>query len=115
MLLRYPRDADAARRHEGEGAGSGCRGAGRAPTCSDGASAQDEGGLDVYHYPNGLTGRAVATKELLESPNGGSSNAVYRGYEIVMFTRQPLDLDAAEDESTPFGQMHKTINAILDR
>jgi hypothetical protein len=72
------------------------------------------GGLDLYYYPNGLPGTAVATKELTELPNEGPSNDVYRSYELVMFTRHPLDLDAAKDERTPFGRAHATINAVLN-
>jgi hypothetical protein len=73
------------------------------------------GGLDLYYFPNGIEGTAIATKELSEIPGEGSSNEVYRCYELVMFTRQPLDLDAATDEETPFGRIHTTINAILNR
>lgn len=73
------------------------------------------GGLDLYYYPNGLPGTAVATKELSEVPNEGSSNRVYRSYELVMFTKHRLDLDAAKDESTEFGRAHMSINAILNR
>lgn len=71
------------------------------------------GGLDLYYYPNGIAGTAVATKELTELPGEGSSNDVYQCYELVMFTRHPLDLDAAKDESTPFGRAHMVINAVL--
>jgi hypothetical protein len=63
---------------------------------------------------HGMQGTAIATKELSDSPNEGSSNDLYRSYELVMFTRQPLDLDAAKDENTPFGRMHTTINAVLN-
>ena len=72
------------------------------------------GTLDLYYYPNGLPGTAIATKELSELPNQGSSNRVYQTYELVMFTRQRLDLDAAKDESTAFGRAHRSINAILN-
>jgi len=72
------------------------------------------GGLDLYYYPNGLPGTAIATKELSEMPKEGSSNDVYRSYELVMFTKHPLDLDAAKDERTPFGRAHRNINAILN-
>ena len=44
------------------------------------------GGLDLYYYPNGIPGTAIATKELSESPTEGSSNKVYDRYELVMFT-----------------------------
>jgi hypothetical protein len=73
------------------------------------------GGLDLYYYPNGIAGTGIATKELSERPGEGSSNAVYHCYELVMFTKHPLDLDVAKDESTPFGRAHKVINAVLNR
>ena len=73
------------------------------------------GALDLYYYPNGLPGTAIATKELSELPNQGSANKVYRCYELVMFTRHKLDLDAAKDEETEFGRAHMNISAILNR
>src|SRR6266704_2875586 len=72
------------------------------------------GGLDLYYYPNGIPGTAIATKELCELPNEGSSNDVYRSYELVMFTRHALSLDDARDEATPFGRAHSSIDAILN-
>ena len=47
-------------------------------------------------------------------PGGGPANAIADGYELVMFTRHPLQLDSATDTSTPFGQAHATINSILN-
>jgi hypothetical protein len=73
------------------------------------------GGLDLYYYPNGIPGTAVATKELSELPGEGSSNDVYQCYELVMFTKHPLDLDAAMAEETAFGRAHAVINAVLNR
>jgi hypothetical protein len=72
------------------------------------------GGLDLYYYPNGIPGTAVATKELTDAPGEGSSNAVFQCYELVMFTKHPVDLAAASDETTPFGRVHMSINAILN-
>ena len=73
------------------------------------------GALDLYYYPSGtVPGTAVATKELSELPNEGSSNAVFRAYELVMFTKHPLDLDSAQDEQSEFGRAHASINAILN-
>lgn len=72
------------------------------------------GSLDLYYYPNGLPGTAVATKELCELPNEGPSNKVYKSYELVMFTKQLLDLDAAMDETSEFGRAHVNINSILN-
>lgn len=73
------------------------------------------GGLDLYYFPNGIAGTAIATKELCETPGQGSSNDVFDTYELVMFTRHTLSLDDAKDESTPFGCAHHAINAILNR
>jgi hypothetical protein len=73
------------------------------------------GALDLYYYPNGLPGTAIATKELAERPNEGSSNRVYGSCELVMFTGHRLDLDAARDESTESGRAHQNFSAILNR
>ena len=72
------------------------------------------GGLDLYYYPNGVEGTAIATKELCEFPGQGASNDWYDNYELVMFTKLPIDLEQAEDESTPFGSMHGRMNMILN-
>ena len=72
------------------------------------------GGLDLYYFPNGIEGTAIATKELSEVPGEGSSNDVFDCYELVMFTRLPISLDDAVNESTPFGHVHKSMNAILN-
>jgi hypothetical protein len=72
------------------------------------------GGLDLYYYPSGLPGTAIATKELSELPGEGSSNRVYQCYELVMFTRLPLDLEAAQNARTKFGKAHASIDAILN-
>lgn len=72
------------------------------------------GGLDLYYFPNGIEGTAIATKELTETPGEGSHNDVLNTYELVMFTRHPLSMDDAQDEETPFGKVHATINVILN-
>ncbi len=72
------------------------------------------GGLDLYYYPSGVPGTAIATKELSELPNQGSSNRDFSCYELAMFTRHPLDLDQAKDEKTAFGKAHMNINRILN-
>lgn len=73
------------------------------------------GALDLYYYPHGIPGTGIATKELSTLPNAGSKNDFYKSYELVMFTRCPLDLDAAHDDLTSFGRAHKSIDAILNR
>ena len=72
------------------------------------------GGLDLYYFPNGIEGTAIATKELCETPGEGSSNEVFDTYELVMFTRHPISLEDARNEATSFGRAHRSINAILN-
>jgi hypothetical protein len=72
------------------------------------------GTLDLYYFGNGVPGTAIATKELSESANEGSSNEQFSCYELVMFTRHPLNLDQAKDKETAFGRAHSNINLILN-
>jgi hypothetical protein len=72
------------------------------------------GALDLYYFPNGRPGTAIATMELTRVPKKGPSNAQYRTYELVMFTRHPLALDAADDQTTPFGRVHSKIVSVLN-
>lgn len=72
------------------------------------------GALDLYFYPNGLPGTAIATKELALLPNQGSSNKLYRTYELVMFTKHRLGVLTGEDEQSPFGRARSKIAKILN-
>jgi len=72
------------------------------------------GGLDLYYYPNGIEGTGIATKELSNLPDEGSSNDLFDTYELVMFTRHALSLDDAKDDATDFGKAHRRINAVLN-
>ena len=73
------------------------------------------GGLDLYYYPNGVSGAGVATKELSDLPGKGSKNRELASYELVMFTRHAINLDEAREEQSDFGKAHSTINSILNR
>ncbi|MDY0170742.1 MAG: hypothetical protein RBS80_29645 [Thermoguttaceae bacterium] len=72
------------------------------------------GALDLYYYPNGIAGTGIATKELSYACSESSHNSRYAKYELVMFTEYHLDLDIAQDETTPFGAAHENISAILN-
>lgn len=72
------------------------------------------GGLDLYYYPNGIPGTAIATKELTELPNEGSQNRTFSCYELVMFTRHPLSLEDAKNKETAFGRAHGDMYSILN-
>jgi hypothetical protein len=71
------------------------------------------GSLDLYYFPDGIPGTAVVTKELSALPNQGSSNRTFKSYELVMFTKHPIDLDAKEDDAG-FGKAQDNINRILN-
>jgi Suppressor of fused protein (SUFU) len=72
------------------------------------------GPLDSYYYPNGIPGTAIATKELSDLPNEGSQNRTFSCYELVMFTRQTLNIDEALNNETAFGKAHRKIASILN-
>lgn len=72
------------------------------------------GDLHLYYFPSGIEGTGIATKDLSEFPGEGPRNRVYDNYELVMFTRHPVDLERADDDSTPFGRAHSSIRAILN-
>lgn len=72
------------------------------------------GSLDLYFYPQGIPGVGVATKELSELPGEGSTNEVFESYELVMFTRHPLEFDNQDETATPFGRALQNISPILN-
>jgi hypothetical protein len=72
------------------------------------------GALDLYYYPKGISGTGIATKELSFACRDSSTNDWFDKYELVMFTREALDLDKAYDESSPFGEAHQNISSILN-
>ena len=72
------------------------------------------GPLDLYYYPNRISGTGVATQELTSVCRDSSRNKVFSKYELVMFTKHQMNLNASESEDTPFGKAHHNINAILN-
>jgi hypothetical protein len=72
------------------------------------------GALDLYYYPNEIEGVGIATKELSVSPAEGSGNDVFGLYELVMFTRHALDMEAANNPETAFGRAHANIRSVLN-
>ena len=72
------------------------------------------GALDLYYYPNGIKGTAIATKELSFVCRESPANSSYDSYEFVMFTEEKLNLDSADDENTGFGKAHTNISSVLN-
>ena len=72
------------------------------------------GSLDLYYYPHDIDGTGIATKELSFAVRESSANDKYKKYELVMFTREQLDLDHAQDDQSAFGRAHQNISSILN-
>ncbi|QWV95282.1 suppressor of fused domain protein [Geomonas oryzisoli] len=76
------------------------------------------GALDLYYYPNGIAGTAIATKEVSPACSKGSSNDAFKKYELVMFTRHLMsddDLEADQgDDISPFKKAMRNISSILN-
>ncbi len=72
------------------------------------------GALDLYYYPSGIPGTAIATKELAFAYSKSSQNDKFEKYELAMFTREELDLDKANETDCGFGIAHQNISAILN-
>jgi len=75
------------------------------------------GGLDLYYYPNYCNGTAIVTKELTNYKFKMPQNDIYNAYELVMCTKQKIDLDSAMEENpieNTFAYDHKYINRILN-
>jgi len=72
------------------------------------------GSLDLYYFPRGIKGTAIATKELAHACRESSSNNTFTKYELVMFTSENLNLDNANDTNTAFGSAHQNICSILN-
>lgn len=72
------------------------------------------GSLHQYYFPNHIEGVGIATKELTSAGPEGASNKRYDAYELVMFTRHPLDPELSQDDATPFGKAQANINTLLN-
>lgn len=72
------------------------------------------GALDLYYFPNGRPGTAIATMELSRLPKKGPSNNCFQSYELVMFTREHLAMDEIGNDESPFGRTHGSISSVLN-
>jgi hypothetical protein len=73
------------------------------------------GGLDLYFYTQHKPGTVFATMELSDLPGTGSSNQCFRNFELLMFTRQAINLNAAYRPEDPFGRVYSVFNELLNR
>lgn len=72
------------------------------------------GSLDLYYYPYSIPGTGIATKELIDEFGKGPRSKTFQTYELVMFTRETIDLAGAKDETTAFGKANSNINSIMN-
>jgi hypothetical protein len=75
------------------------------------------GPLHTYFYCAGVPGTAIATKQLARLDSAKPTNAAYRKYELVMFTREaiaPGEIGALAppDQDDKLGLMRGALNAV---
>jgi hypothetical protein len=69
------------------------------------------GAVDMYYFPNHLTGTGFATMELLDPDGNGPRPNVIGTYELVAFTKLPFD--GNEDKQTSFNLIERRICGIF--
>lgn len=72
------------------------------------------GALDLWFYPHGIPGTAIATKELSEVPESSPCNLIFSCYELLMFTRAQFEPAHVKKPETPFGKAFRFINGVLN-
>lgn len=69
------------------------------------------GAVDMYYFPQHITGTGFATMELLEPDGGGSKPNRFGTYELVGFTRHPINME--KDLKTPFNDIERRVCGIF--
>lgn len=69
------------------------------------------GAVDMYYFPQHIPGTGFATMELLEPDGGGSKPNRFGTYELVAFTRHPINLE--KDLKTPFNKIERRVCGIF--
>lgn len=72
------------------------------------------GTLDLHYYPHDIEGTGIATQELTFACKKSPTNDWFRKFELVMFTRETLELAHVEHDETPFGKVHSHYRSILN-
>jgi hypothetical protein len=75
------------------------------------------GAVDMYYYPNHIPGTGFATKELLEPDGTGPLPNRLGTYELVAFTKYPIEntneLEVTGKEKAPFNLIERQICGIF--
>lgn len=69
------------------------------------------GAVDMYYFPNGISGTGFATMELLKPDGTGPVPNKLGTYELVAFTK--LHISENEKQATPFQQIERKICGIF--
>lgn len=72
------------------------------------------GPLPLYYYPNDILGTGIASKSLSLKGSESVSNEKYQSFELLMFTKNKIDLESAYDTDSAFGQAHLNISNIIN-
>ncbi len=76
------------------------------------------GALHLHYYPNGIEGTGIVTKELstLYGTEYGDSpkNNTYDHYELVMFTKEAIEVGNTFDVKTQYSGAEKNIRSLLN-
>lgn len=68
------------------------------------------GTLDMYYFPNGISGTGFATMELIQPDGSGPIPNSMGTYELVSFTKSAYD---SSENETPFNLIQSRLNTIL--
>jgi hypothetical protein len=69
------------------------------------------GAMDMYYFPQHIAGTGFATMELLEPAGSGSKPNRFGTYELVAFTKHPLNLE--KGLTTPFNEIERRCCGIF--
>jgi len=71
------------------------------------------GAVDMYYFPNHITGTGFATMELLDPEGNGPIPNRFGTYELVAFTRLPYDSGQATGTETSFDKIERRFCGIF--
>jgi hypothetical protein len=69
------------------------------------------GTVDMYYFPNGISGTGFATMELLNPDGNGPIPNRLGTYELVSFTKEPFSSN--EGEQVPFNKIERRLCGIM--
>ena len=71
------------------------------------------GAVDMYYFPNHITGTGFATMELLDPEGKGPVRNMFGTYELLAFTKEPINDIMEEKAPTAFNLIERRICGIF--